>query len=480
MPVVLQNAAFSLLGLKQRRFRYGGAFKELLAWLEEAQWADPDDIRRYQDEQVRDFVRHAYESVPFYRDLYDRHGVGPDDVEGIGDLPKLPIVTRSMVREAGEGLRSDRFRRRDLIVSLTSGTTGTPLRVCRTRYSWAFQWAVWWRHRARFGMTIDDPFLMVGARVPIPADRTEPPFWRRDWANHRVYLSAYHLKPENMPAIVDMLQRERFRFYTGYPSAIAQIGDYLVDHAIELQGGPEVVITGSDALLPRFARRIREALHAPVTDQYGMLEFAGNFAQCEHGNYHLDYECGHAELLPMEGTDRRNLVLTGWGNRAMPFIRYEVGDHAVLPASQAPCACGRHTWYIARVDGRLEDYVYTPDGRKIIGMNQVFEYAVGTRKMQIRQDAVDRIEVRIVPAPDYDDAATRAAVGRELQRRLGDVPMDIEYTLVDDIPPEANGKFRAVVSTVTDTSAAGRAVREALADDGTDPAQRDSQDHEPS
>src|SRR5262245_21084364 len=193
-----------------------------------------------------------------------------------------------------------------------------------------------------------------------------------------------------------------------------------------------------------------------------MGEFAGNFARCERGRYHLDYECCAAELLPIQGTDRSSIVLTGWGNPAMPFIRYAGGDHAVMPPPCDRCSCGRASMDGLAIDGRLEDYIYTPDGLRIIGMNQVFEYAVGAQEIQIVQPSLSELDVRIVPGADYDARATEAALSRELRRRLGSVEMHIRYVLVESIPRERNGKFRAVLSAVGDASFSGRTVRSAL------------------
>src|SRR5262245_51513864 len=270
LPVALQNAVFSLQSLLDRRIRYSSAFRRYLDWLNESQWAGAEEIRHYQDAKLRWIVRHAYATVPFYRELYDRHGIRPEDIQGSADLPALPLVTKQLVREAGPKMRSVMPSGSRVRVVMTSGTTGTPLRIHRSEDSLALQWAVWWRHRARFGLRVDDPFLMIGARVPISAQQSTPPFWREDWINRRVYLSSYHLKAEHMPCIVEMLDRHEFQYYTGYPSAIAQVCDYLLTNRVRLRRPPRVVTTGSDALLPAFEKRIRAALGSRVTDQYGM------------------------------------------------------------------------------------------------------------------------------------------------------------------------------------------------------------------
>ncbi len=218
---------------------------------------------------------------------------------------------------------------------------------------------------------------------------------------------------------------------------------YLLNNDRRLLQKPKYVVCGADALLPRFEKAIHEAFGAPVTEQYGMAEFAGNMAKCEHGRFHLDFECCCVEEQPISDSDIQvNLLFTGWGNPAMPFIRYEVGDYA--RRSNGPCECGRKSPCYEGIDGRKEDYVVTPDGRKAIGMNQVFEYAKGAKEIQIYQDNVNSIEVRIVPSKSYAPK-DEAALERELRKRVGK-ELVIDYTLVDNLERTKSGKLRAVMS----------------------------------
>jgi phenylacetate-CoA ligase len=158
----------------------------------------------------------------------------------------------------------------------------------------------------------------------------------------------------------------------------------------------------------------------------------------------VDFECCHVEGKPLPGSDgqKQSLLLTGWGNPAMPFIRYEVGDYAT-PCGQ-PCPCGRRSETFARIDGRTEDYVRTPDGRMVIGLNQVLEYGTGAREIQVYQERIDEIEVRVVPGPDYTEASQLALL-RELRNRVGDA-LAVRFIKVESIPRTTSGKFRAVVS----------------------------------
>lgn len=460
LPILLQDAAFSIYGFGLWRSRFTKHFWRRLAELKESQFWDANRIASFQDQQIRTIVRHAYETVPFYRRWYDELGVDVARIEGREDLNRLPVLTKAMVRQHQAEMVSDAFSTRSLKSGLTSGTSGTPLRIYRTRDAVSFQWAVWWRHRSRFGIEPGQKYLMFGARVPIAADQQTPPFWRKDYFGHRTYLSTYHMTPANLPSIVDFLNRKSYQYYLGYPSAIHVLAHYLLDRGIQLANPPKYVVTGSDALLPAFEKSIQSGIGAPVTEQYGMAEFAGNMSKCEHGAFHLDFECCHVEGMPLAGSDgtRQALVFTGWGNPAMPFIRYEVGDYGT-PAAE-PCPCGRESLTFQGIDGRTEDYIRTPDGRLVIGLNQVLEYGTGAKEIQIYQERLDQIELRVVPGPEYCEESQRALL-RELRRRVGD-SLDVKFVQVETIPRTPSGKFRAVVSKLAGGSEGEEALSQAV------------------
>ena len=444
MPIFLQNAIFSLYGLKLSKARYNQLFFNYLRNLKESEWWSVKEIQKYQNMKVREVVHHAYHTVPFYRRWYEECKVDIDNFQTVEDLKRLPVLTKQLVRANQQDMVSSAFNRSSLITNLTSGTTGTPLEIYITKECLAFQWAIWWRHRARYGLTIKDRHLTFGARVPIPHNQKRPPFWRHDVFNNRVYLSTYHISKDTVKSIVEFLNSNHFDFFTGYPSAMYNLAALIEEEGLRLINRPKYVVTGADALLPKFESTIRRVFGVPVTEQYGMAEFAGNMSKCECGNFHLDFECCYIEEQPLEGSNLSRLIFTGWGNPAMPFIRYEVGDFG--KSFNGSCACGRESVCFESIDGRVEDYVVTPDGRRIIGMNQVLEYAPNAKEIQIFQDKIDSIEFRIVPTKEFSDNDKEALI-REFRRRAGS-NMSIRFNMVDEIERLPSGKFKAVISTV--------------------------------
>ena len=123
----MQNILLNIYALGIHRERYGKPFALAFEELQKTQWFSPDQICQYQFERLKAVVKHAYDTVPFYRNRYDEYGVRPEDIRELSDISRLPILTREDVRSAGDALISSRYPKSKLIHGHTSGTTGSPL-----------------------------------------------------------------------------------------------------------------------------------------------------------------------------------------------------------------------------------------------------------------------------------------------------------------------------------------------------------------
>lgn len=446
MPVLLQNAACSAAGLQMRRSRYNRTFWDALELLGESQWWSYEEQLDYQSERLRWVIRHAYDSVPYYREVFDARGLTPDDIESAADLPKLPLLTKQAFRERFDGLQSSTWPRERFVHSHTGGTTGKALQLVDDVDTLPWQWAIWWRHHRRFGIDVHAPFIVLAGRNVVPLSRLDPPIWRRNLPMHQTYVSIHHMTRQNMPALIDYLQKRKVAYYSGYPSALYLLASELLERGIRLRHPPTVTLTGAETLLPHQRRVIEEALQTEVGDQYGASEHVGNISECERHSYHVDMEFGVVEFLPMQGlpANVRRVVCTALRNPALPLIRYDIGDIATL--SDAPCPCGRAAPTVEKIDGRIESYIITPDGRQLGRLDFLFKESDHIEEAQLIQDRPDRVRVRVVRSPGYSDS-DEATLRRDLTEYLGDViAADIEY--VAEIPREASGKFRQIVSRV--------------------------------
>src|SRR5690606_340653 len=93
LPVWLQNAAISLWGDRTAAERDGRQFRRRLEWLEETQWWSTSQIEEYQADALVRVIRHAYDTIPFYRLRLAQAGITKPERLSPADLHKLPVLT---------------------------------------------------------------------------------------------------------------------------------------------------------------------------------------------------------------------------------------------------------------------------------------------------------------------------------------------------------------------------------------------------
>lgn len=458
LPPGVQDMFVATAGWRSYRARFGSHFRTNLRELSRTDFLSADEVHADQERRLAETLRWAATTVPYYRDLFRREGIDPEQIRRVEDLKQIPSLDKETVRLRGHDLISDGFSSRILIPGRSSGTTGTALRLVHTREALGWEYAVIWRQRGWYGFLLGDRFAGFGGQPVVPFEQSEPPFWRSDLARGRVLFSLYHMKPEFLPYYAAELRQRGYLFWQGYPSSIALVCEYLLENGVSLgTAAPGAVFTSSETLLDFHRERIVQTTRAPVADRYGNAELSVSAVQCPEGRYHVDTEFCVLEIEPHEeGPDwvRGEVIATGFANRAMPLIRYRTGDVATL-RKQVGCPCGRSRPVVEELDGRIEDYVVTPDGRRVGRMDHVFKDALLVKEAQILQSSPDSILVRIAPRPGYGPDA-QARIDREFRARLGR-EIAIRYELVDALPREANGKFRAVISTLSAARMRGEA-----------------------
>jgi phenylacetate-CoA ligase len=263
----------------------------------------------------------------------------------------------------------------------------------------------------------------------------------------QTYLSLYHMTSENMRYYVEMLESRDFGFYAGYPSGVYLLADHLRSINHKLTNPPKIITTGAESLMPFQIKAFEEWIGAPVTEHYGLAEGSANMSHCEQRNYHVDMEYCAVEALPVSTREDGTVcqvIGTGLHNYAQPFIRYDTGDMATF--SDSPCPCGRQSPIATYIDGRVESYVFTPDGRRIGRLDHCFKDMVNISECQVIQDDISALTIRVVKAESYGPADEKQLLD-EFRRHLGEsIDLDVEY--VDKIPRTASGKFRAVISNI--------------------------------
>lgn len=444
-PVWLQNQWLSLYGANLQRRRYGGTYPAFEREVFARDRLSPEEASRISLQRLGRTLRLAQERVPYYRRLFRELGVDAQDIRTMNDLASLPRLQRGEVQQNLQDFHVDGWSSLPHSMVKTSGTTGTGLVFPMTLIAEQEQWAVWWRYRGRFGIDRKTWYAHFYGRGIVPVDQSRPPFWRINAPGRQILFSGYHMKDAYMGAYVDELNRRQPPWIQGYPSLLSLLAGYMIEHGRTLDYQPFAVTLGAESLLPQQKVLMEKAFGVPCRQHYGTTEAVGNISECEAGRLHVDEDFGCLELLP-NGDGTHRVVATGYANDAFVLIRYELGDDVSLPRAGTVCTCGRSGRIVDKIDGRIEDYVVTPEGVRVGRLDSIFKDLVCVREAQIFQADPAAIEIRVVPAAGFKDADEQQII-RATRQRLG-AGIEIQVKRVASLERSRTGKLRFVISRI--------------------------------
>lgn len=435
LPAPARSAAATLRGWYLHYWRYGGASAQLIdeaaareRWTA-AQWT------AWREERLAFVLHRAATRVPYYRAHWaERRRQG--DRASWDLLEHWPLLEKDAVRARPRSFVADDCDVRRMFHEHTSGTTGKPLDIWRTRPTVTALYAIAAaRTRMWDGIPAGARYARLGGQLVVPVRQRRPPFWVWNAAMRQLYMSSFHLAPDLIRYYLEAMVRRRIVYLAGYSSSL-----YVLAQAVLRTGRRDLrmlaVYTNAEPLTPEQREVIAAAFQCPVRETYGMAETVAAASQCPAGHLHQWPEVGQ-----IEWRDDGELICTGLLNADMPLIRYRVGDRGRPAPAASPCSCGRSLPLLGPVEGRTNDLLVTRDGRQVFWLNPVF-YGLPVSHSQIVQEQLDFVRVRVVTDSGFSVDTARTIIHR-LQERLGDVRVTIDR--VDEIPRTANGKVRAVV-----------------------------------
>lgn len=405
--------------------------------LHAAQWRRPDEVRALQWRRLLQMLTFAYQRSPLHRRRFDEVGAVPADIRSMADLRRLPTLRREDLRQP-EGLLASGFARERLRRSTTSGSTGRRTTSYFDERAWVLgKHLLKLRARLACGMRPWDRIALFQEDAPDPP-RAGGAARMRAFTIHRPIADILPAAAAFAPTVL-----------YGFPGHLARL-------AGEAGGRlrPRLIFTSGEVLDPATRRTIESGLGAPVMDVYGCTEMKEIAWQCPaRGGYHLNADWMVVEMEP--GADPAvggRLLLTSLYNRAMPLLRYDIGDTGIV--IEGRCPCGRGLPLIRPTLGRSVDYLMLPDGTTLApySLTCAVEAIEGMRQYQFVQTRPDRLELRVVPADGFDDARAAALVAALRPVVPGVV---VEVRTVAAIPFEPSGKYRIVRSRLGTADASG-------------------------
>ncbi len=419
-----------------------------------------EQICQARDRRVRQIVRHAATTVPYYRDWFCQQGVDPGEIRTANDLQRLPLIDKSAVRAQPERFMSQSRWARDAVPFTSSGSTGQPLTVYHDRQSVLLGSAFAQRFKdvlAR-GFGLSWAFRLVEIMFPQSASQQAAVSLRQTrWLPFRpVRVRLSLLQP--LEEVVAAINEYRPDVISGYGSYLEGLFTVVARRGLPMHR-PRLLVYGADAMSERGQRLIEQHYGIPVLAAYTSIEAPNLAFMCEQREgFHLNVDVVHVRLVGADGStvpngERGELVISSLLNRATVLLNYRQADVGVLSAER--CPCGRTLPLLSGLEGRTQDLIYLPDGQFLYSaqISKVFHLASLPGQVvlqhQLIQHDFDHFELRLATA---DRAAfDRVAPGcvAELRKLLGASATIEACYYPERLPSGPGGKVRMVQSHVS-------------------------------
>lgn len=340
----------------------------------------------------------------------------------------------------------------------TGGTTGLPIKLLRSLECIAAEQAF-----------IDNLILGHGldfrsARISVlRADEIKglgddnPPFGVLRNNGKRLVLSNAHMSKHTIEWFVSALKEFRPQVLWVYPSMLANMIS-LMDTA-QLKFQVPFILSSSESMESGLFRTAEDALSAKVIDYYGQGERACFAYATQPEEYWFSPAYGHVELLLQEdgaienGTRTAQIIATGYWNSAMPLIRYNTGDLAIIPSHYTEKDLEEVVLGIKPflgIAGRSNEFIITEDGRNIGGLNHLPREVEHILRLQVIQESLDHVVIKVLAAAGFNDHDR----SRILTNARGMIPPEVGVTIdvVDSLEVAVNGKTPFVIRRLPESS----------------------------
>ena len=431
----ISKAAWRAYNIYRKGVTFGSQLSQINALLNSPR----ADILALQQSQLEKLLRHAYQTTPYYRELFK--------VES-PDISQIPPLEKRNIREQLERLCSAAVPQRHRIKNATGGSTGEPLTFYQDRNYWNQrnlsvyyfdQWAGW-----NFG---ERQLIIWGALSDMGTSRE----WRHQlnnfWRNH-YWLNGFHLTDLRMRTTLQKMDKSPPHTILAYPSSLYQFARFIFENGLKPRWDLKGIISSAEMLHSHYRDLAETVFSTKVYNRYGGREVGLIAMECKEGRMHINCRDLYLEIdSPDPYTQPGDILITQLNNYAMPFIRYRIGDIGRL--SDALCPCGSPLPILAELLGRSTATFRTRTGTLIHAgyFTQQFYNVVGLEQFRLIQETLKHCVLKAVVNTQWTEAARRYMV-QKIQEALGaDVIVTIKF--VKEIPLSTSGKREFTVSKVT-------------------------------
>jgi phenylacetate-CoA ligase len=318
---------------------------------------DRDGISNVQSERLRETVERVYFNVPYYRDKMQQAGLGPESIQTIDDLSKLPFTTKQDLRDNYPfGLfavpMSEIVR-----VHASSGTTGKPTVVGYTRNDISTWSEVMARTLTSAGANRND-FIQVAYGYGLFTGGLG-----LHYGGEKIGASVIPISGGNTIRQIQLMHDFGSTVLACTPSYALFLAEAIEESGIKREELKlKVGVFGAEPWTENMRKEIEDKLRIKAIDIYGLSEVIGPGVASEcliQNGLHINEDHFYPEIIDpvtlrvLPAGKTGELVFTTITKEGLPLIRYRTRDLTCL--SYEKCKCGRTMVRMEKCLGRSDD-----------------------------------------------------------------------------------------------------------------------------
>ncbi|HJR15303.1 MAG TPA: hypothetical protein VJ808_00495, partial [Gemmatimonadales bacterium] len=238
------------------------------------------ELKAFQDAQLRRLLVHAYESVPYYRKLFDRHRLHPRHIRGTVDLDLIPISTKSEIQSRPPAQLLMRGVDPVELHSAASSSGGDPFPLYRS-----------WREQGLDLLFRERCWRAFGLR---PHERVATLGWMGRLGIHpTLRLDGAEPAEEIAPRLAGF----RPHMLVAAPGTLCLLADYLISSGSQ-EIRPRILVTAGEILAPLMHQRLHHAFGVGPLQIYSSQELPLMAWECRTtGDMHISDDGAIVEVL---------------------------------------------------------------------------------------------------------------------------------------------------------------------------------------
>lgn len=405
------------------------------------------DFKTIRNRKLKFILKYAYNNTEYYKKIFSENKITIN--RKINNWNNIPFLTKEIIRNEKNNILVFSKSKKNIYFRTTGGSTGEP-------FGFFSLGSVDPQHQVFLykimGYCKGDRILAMDGTIVPKNLLNQNIFWvfknKTDIPYGSMALSSQYLNEENICYYVDFIKTFKPSIIRGYPSFINTVSLYILKNKIELNFKIKGIEITSESFDEYQIENIKKAFNSKVYNQYGHSEDSifGYSVDDSMLTYCSPFT-GYTEVIGKNSKQVKKgeigeVVVTGFSNYAMPFIRYRTGDLALYEGDENGIV------KLKRIYGRTQDYVYTEKKDKILltaiifGMH--YKALNNIVKWQIIQDIPGEITFKIIRGVDYN-----AENEEELQRNFYEIAkIKTSFEYVDFLPLTSRGKSKLLVQNI--------------------------------